>query len=310
MVHPSRSILPKWYAEAKFLESEAIGATSDTTHSFIFGRMYKTPSNRTYRDGNHLRINFCHLEFPYDCNGSLSEPPDNIAATVTTMYKKCPYQSQPFEDDGAEGSVLARCVVDYTVQGDAALVASIVDQFDGAGYKCERGLQDSVMRLVVAQKEKEKEEEPCSSARPSAVIRRLVDCDALEQLVACNAKTFGYDAAGDAGWLLAKLARQINQPKAFSVYVAMERDKVVAFAVIYNPTDKVPDLAFVQVVGTDPDHWRQGLASAVIRHALGQLPAGTRVYLEAFEKHAIELYQNIGFEKVGTVHSTECMLFK
>ncbi|KAJ2853687.1 hypothetical protein GGI22_004773 [Coemansia erecta] len=308
MVHPARSILPKWYAEVKFLESEAIGATSDTTHSFIFGRMYKTPSNRTYRDGNHLRINFCHLEFPYDCSGSLSEPPDNIAATVTTMYKKCPYQSQPFADDGAKGSILARCVVDHTVQEDAALVASIVDQFDGAGYKCERGLQCSVMRLVVAQKE---EREPCPAARPSAVIRRLVDCDALEQLVACNARSFGYDAAGDTEWLHAKLARQINQPNVFSVYVATERkNKVVAFAVIYKPTEKAPDLAFVQVVGTDPDHRRQGLASAVIRYALDQLPAGTRVYLEALEEHAIELYHNIGFEKVGTVHSTECMLFK
>ncbi|KAJ2511608.1 hypothetical protein GGI11_004747, partial [Coemansia sp. RSA 2049] len=61
MVHPSRSILPKWYAEDKFLETEAISATSDTTHSFVFGRMFKTPSNRTYRDGNHLRIGFCHL---------------------------------------------------------------------------------------------------------------------------------------------------------------------------------------------------------------------------------------------------------
>ncbi|KAJ1666871.1 hypothetical protein IW140_002472 [Coemansia sp. RSA 1813] len=316
MVHSSRSILPKWYNEVKFLESEAISATSDTTHSFIFGRMYKTPSNRTYRDGNHLRINFCHLEFPYDCNGCcLAEPPDNIAQTVSTMYKAS-WQNQPPEDGGVkEGSVLARCVVDYTVQRDSKLVSAIVEQFDSAGYKCERGLEDIAMCLKVTEDAVRSARSRISSVCPSVAIRRITDYSVLDPLAECNAKAFGYDAMGDTAWLRTKLARQISQPKVFSVYAAMDNtpgsgSKVLAFAVIYRPAEKVPDLAFVQVVGTAPKHRRRGLASAVLQHALEQLPAGTLVYLEAFERHAIALYKNIGFKEVGKLYSTECMLLK
>ncbi|KAJ2560012.1 hypothetical protein EV175_000013 [Coemansia sp. RSA 1933] len=304
MVHPSRSILPKWYAEVKFLESEAIGATSDTTHSFVFGRLYKTPSNRTYRDGNHLRINFCHLEFPYDCNGCLAEPPDNIAQTVSAIYGSS-YQNNQESLEETAGAVLARCVVDYTVQTDSQLVASIVSQFGSAGYKCEQGLEDAVMRIVVTDKTT-----ACCKRPEAVVIGRVGDCKALDALVDCNARAFGYDVSGDTEWLHAKLARQINQSKQFSVYTATDDAKVLAFAVIYRSVEKAPDLAFVQVIGTAPEHRRRGLATAVIRHALRQLPVDTHVYLEAFDHQAIALYKDIGFEKAGTVYSTECTLRK
>ncbi|KAJ2516614.1 hypothetical protein H4217_004472 [Coemansia sp. RSA 1939] len=336
MVHPSRSILPKWYAEDKFLETEAISATSDTTHSFVFGRMFKTPSNRTYRDGNHLRIGFCHLEFPYDCNGCLAEPPSNIAQTVTAIYNRVSPASSAVqhrrhdagakEKDEDEGAcVLARCVVDYTVQPDAGLVDGIVRQFAGLGYRCERGLEDTVMRLVVEDGEggsaagsgsrsgrlqSRKSQDP----RPVPTIRKLAGHSMIPQLVDCNARAFGYDATGDTAWLHAKLARQLDQPDAFSVYAAVDGTasdaRVLSFAIIYRAPEKAPHLAFVQAVATAPEHRRRGLASDVIQYAVDQLSPGTRVYLEACEPHAISLYQGVGFEEVGRVRSTECILLK
>ncbi|KAI9500337.1 hypothetical protein GGI25_001080 [Coemansia spiralis] len=285
------TIIPKWYAEDKFLESGAISAVSDTTHSFIFGRLYKTPTNQTFRDGNHLRINFCHLEFPCDSNSGLADPPTSIAQTVMAVYSKC---------CDSNNKVVARCMIDCTLQSDK-VADELVAQFEKAGFACERGLVDTVMLLSV--------DEQTRNRTIAADVRRLSDESMLDALVECNAKSFGYDKTGDTAWLHEKLVRQIRKPQEFFIYVVSEEAKnVLSFVIIYRPIEKADDLAFVQAIGTHPDHRRHGLAKAVLQYALSQLPVAIRIYLEAFEEGPMALYKQLGFKKVGKIYSTDCML--
>ncbi|KAI8319677.1 hypothetical protein GQ54DRAFT_264923 [Martensiomyces pterosporus] len=282
MVHRSRSILPKWYAEDKFLLCESMRTLADVTENFIFARLFLTPSNRDHHDGNHLHMDFCNLEFPWDCNGVLADPPENIPELTVQTYQ-------------AQGLV-PRCTIDTTLKDDAKVV---VDRFVQRGFECERDMQDTVMLLSVG--------DPCVFAK-SGKVRRITDRRDVGRLTTCNARAFGYDKSGDTEWLDEKLRRQVERPDEFAVWVLEEQDEVAAFAVMFTPRKKARNLAFVQVVGTDPQHRRRGLAQEVVVHALAHLAQGTRVYLEAFEEGPIELYRKIGFETVGTTVTTECWL--
>ncbi|KAJ1723668.1 hypothetical protein LPJ53_002000 [Coemansia erecta] len=296
MVHRYRSTLPKWYAESKFLQSEAQSTVSDSTENYTFGHMFKTPTNSSYRDGNHLKINFCHLEFPWDCSGVLSDPPRNIAQIAKQIYATI-----SSEQDGA---IAPRCLVDCTLK-DKKSVDEVIDGFRQSGFKCEENVVDQVMCLETSKKRGQAD---------GGVWR--VGADSLGLLVECNARCFGYDESGDTHWLGEKLERQVRQPKHFAVY-ALNQDgadgslsnSIDAFAVVFTPYEKARDLAYVQVMGTRPDRRRRGLATRVLSHALASLPPSVeRVYLEAFDQGAIAMYERLGFHKAGTTTTAECTL--
>ncbi|KAJ2822650.1 hypothetical protein FBU31_004529 [Coemansia sp. 'formosensis'] len=275
MVHHGRSILPKWYAEAKFLQSESMRMVSDTTDNLIFGRIFRTPTNREHRDANHLRMSFCHLEFPWDCNGVLADPPCEIARIVKEI--------------GVE-----RCTVDCTLTGD---VDGVLGRFEKNGFSCERGIEDLVMCLDT------------SSVRLDASPRvtRVTEGKVMDVSI-CNSRSFGYSDDVPPAWLVEKLLRQLRQPDSFRVYALHVQERVAAFVVIYMPWEKSRDLAFIQVIGTDPECRRQGLAYEVLAHAIALLPKGVRVYLEAIDLAAIALYEKLGFIAVGKAMSAECWL--
>ncbi|KAJ2042894.1 hypothetical protein GGI03_006494 [Coemansia sp. RSA 2337] len=275
MVHHARSsILPKWYAEAKFLQSESMRMVSDATDNFIFGRIFRTPTNQEHRDGNHLRMSFCHLEFPWDCSGVLADPPCDIARIV--------------RDIGVN-----RCTVDCTLV-NGRVADSVLSGFEKTGFVCERDLEDYVMCLDTT----------TVTLTESQRVRRATEED-ITGVASCNARSFGYT---DMSWLVEKLLRQLRQPDSFRVYALYIRERVAAFAVIYTPWEKSKDLAFVQVMGTDPEFRRQGLAYEVLAHAVALLPKGVRVYLEAVDPAAIALYEKLGFAVVGKAMSAECWL--
>ncbi|KAJ2636993.1 hypothetical protein GGF44_003020 [Coemansia sp. RSA 1694] len=285
MVHSAHSILPQWYAECKFLQSESIRMVSDRTDSFIFGHMFRTPTNPEHRDANHLRIDFCHLEFPWDCNGVLADPPHDIAAMLRASF--------------ANTCSVPRCTVDYTLTGGDNL--SVVDAFEGAGYQCDRGIVDLVMCLDTSTR----------VFSESMRARRVTESEEISELALCNARSFSYDIADNNGvegapiWLVEKLSRQARQPDSFRIYALDAK----AFVVVYLPWEKSRDLALVQVIGTDPRERRRGLAYEVLAHALKLLPCGVkRVYLEAAdgEVAAIALYEKLGFRVVGRSMSAEC----
>ncbi|KAJ2880183.1 hypothetical protein H4R27_004880 [Coemansia aciculifera] len=278
MVHHARSsILPKWYAEAKFLQSESMRMVADTTDNFIFGRIFRTPTNREHRDANHLRMSFCHLEFPWDCNGVLADPPCDIARIA--------------KDIGVE-----RCTVDCTLI-DGGVADSVLSGFEKKGFLCERGLEDLVMCL----------ETGAVSLAESLRVRRVTEKD-IAEVALCNTRSFGYADGVSPAWLVEKLLRQLRQPDSFRACALHVQEQVAAFVVIYTPWEKSRDLAFVQVMGTDPGFRRQGLAYEVMAHAVALLPKGVRVYLEAVDPAAIALYEKLGFAVVGKALSAECWL--
>ncbi|KAJ1844100.1 Dynamin-like GTPase that mediates homotypic ER fusion, partial [Coemansia sp. RSA 2708] len=288
-LHASRSILPAWYAESRFLFSEALRATSDSTDSFVFGRMFKTPSNPTYCQGNLVYITFCHLEFPWDCNGVLADPPKQLAAIIKRAYS---YGRQQNEHSDYERRVRPRCLVDCTLK-DHESTDAIVREFADDGFMCTRS-HDAVMRLAVA------------GSAPSSVfaVSRLAGTDELPGLVACAARSLGYDQANNTEWLAPKLRVQLEHPE-FSVF-AIRDNGICAFLVLFV-SDKARDLALVQVVGTLPECRRRGMATCLLQQAAGSLPSGTKVYLDA-EKHMQGFYERLGFELVGNVESVECVL--
>ncbi|KAJ1857139.1 hypothetical protein LPJ73_002091 [Coemansia sp. RSA 2703] len=295
MVHRHRSTLPRWYAECKFLQSEAQSTISDSTEIYIFGHMFKTPTNSSYRDGNHLKINFCHLEFPWDCSGALSDPPYNIAQIVKQIYAAI--------SSDQDGVIAPRCLIDCTLK-DKKSVDEVIEGFRQSGFKCEENIVDQVMCLETSE------------------VRGQVDgnawrvgADSLGLLVECNARSFGYDESGDTHWLKDKLERQVRQPKHFAVYALCEdnnsepHNAIDAFAVVFTPYEKACDLAYVQVIGTRPDKRRRGLASRVLSHAMANLPPSVaRVYLEAFDQGAVAMYEKLGFHTVGTTTTAVCTL--
>ncbi|KAJ2780883.1 hypothetical protein GGI15_003386 [Coemansia interrupta] len=296
MVHRYRSTLPRWYAESKFLQSEAQSMVSDSTENYTFGHMFKTPTNSSYRDGNHLKINFCHLEFPWDCSGVLSDPPRNIAQIVKQIYATISSEQ--------DGEIVPRCLVDCTLK-DGGQVDEVIEGFRQAGFGCGEKMVDQVMCLETSE----------VRGRADGKVRR-VGADSLGRLVECNARSFGYDESGDTHWLGDKLERQVRQSRHFAVYAIGEDEAdggphgtIDAFAVVFTPYEKARDLAYVQVMGTRPDKRRRGLATRVLSHALASLPSSVeRVYLEAFDQGAIAMYEKLGFHKVGTTTTAECTL--
>ncbi|KAJ1960460.1 hypothetical protein GGI12_003789 [Dipsacomyces acuminosporus] len=283
MGNHSKFTLPRWYAEDKFLLQESMRALADVTEDFTFALLFMTPTNRDHRDCNHLHMDFCHLEFPGDKNGELVDPPENIADIVKQTYK----------DQG----VGPRCVIDCTFKSNSSEVA---DRFEKAGFICERGLVDTVMTLRIDDPPRFKQ---------SDRVSRILDTSKLLGVVGCNQKAFGYGTRGDStDWLHEKLQRQVQRPDEFSIWALDADGKTASFAVIFTPREKARDLAFIQVVGSDPGCRRQGLAQEVLLHALGQLDKGTRVYLEAFEDGPIALYKKIGFGVAGTTTVCECYM--
>ncbi|KAJ1814668.1 hypothetical protein LPJ60_005971, partial [Coemansia sp. RSA 2675] len=263
MVHRARSILPRWYAEAKFLQSESMREVSDTTDNFIFGRIFRTPTNREHRDANHLRIAFCHLEFPWDCSGVLADPPLDIARIV--------------KDIGVD-----RCTVDCTLIGNAD---NVLGGFEKMGYLSERGLEDLVMCLDTGS----------VGLGESRRATRVTEKEVLD-VALCNSRSFAYGDDVPPAWLVEKLMRQAQQPDSFRVYAVYVRERVATFVVVYTPWEKSRDLAYVQVMGTDPEFRRLGLAYEVLAHAVALLPKGVRLYLEAVDSAAIALYEKVGFK--------------
>ncbi|KAJ2784519.1 hypothetical protein H4R18_001059 [Coemansia javaensis] len=283
-----RRALPQWYAESRGLHDGMIRATSDSTESFVFGRLFMTPSNSSFRDGNHLAVRFCHLESPLDRLAPFADPPRALPAIVQTTFGS----SSAYETPAAP-----RCVVDYTLVGWDAAAAGVVDEFAREGFSCER-VEDSVMAAVVG----ELTPGPAQAAEEGVAIRAAGPADAA-RLVACNARCFGYDQRGDTAWLAPKLERQLGRPDRFHVHAALAGDAVVGFASVYRRCG----LAFVQAVGTHPDYRRRGVGSAVLRAALASLPPDTRVYLDACEDGPIRMYRKLGFEEVGKITYVECM---
>ncbi|KAJ2493036.1 hypothetical protein IWW37_000863 [Coemansia sp. RSA 2050] len=275
MVHRARSILPRWYAEAKFLQSESMREVADATDNFIFGRIFRTPTNREHRDANHLRITFCHLEFPWDCSGVLVDPPLDIARIV--------------KDIGVE-----RCTIDCTLIGNADKVMS---GFEKMGYLCERGLEDLVMCMDTG----------AVSLSESRRAARVTEKEVLD-LALCNSRSFAYADDVPPAWLVEKLVRQLRQPESFHVYAIYVRERVATFVVVYTPWEKSKDLAYVQLIGTDPEFRRQGLAYEVLAHAVASLPKSMRLYLDAIDPAAIALYEKLGFKGVGKALSAEFWL--
>ncbi|KAJ1869624.1 hypothetical protein LPJ55_005239 [Coemansia sp. RSA 990] len=271
MVHRSRSVLPVWYAESRFLHSSAIREIADTTDSFVFGRMFQTPTNSRYRDGNHVLLTFCHLEYPWDCNGVLADPPANLANIVATTY-------QP---------AIPRCIIDCTLKEPTA-TSSIVQQFQSQGFSVQPA-KDKVMRLLVTEGWKHR--------KPSSSIR-LARTGDLEQLAECAASSFNYS---EQEWVGDKLRRQMESP-LFTIYVVEE---ILAFVVLFEWAERAKDLAWVQVIGTRPEYRRRGLATDLLTHSISRLSVGTRVYLEAEEQNTF--YEKLGFEHVGTIDSVECL---
>ncbi|KAJ2466388.1 hypothetical protein EV174_006535, partial [Coemansia sp. RSA 2320] len=276
--------LPRWYAESRFLLAESTRATADTTDYLVFGRLFRTPTNREHRDANHMHISFCHLEDPRDCcgGGALADPPADIAATVRQLYAP---------------PATPRCTVDCTFK-DPRLVARLLRAFERAGYACERGIQDQVMCLDLSAAALAWR---ATSSRVARVLPEACDAELAALLAACNARCFGYSGCG--GWVAEKLRRQVRLPSEFRVYALRIGARVAAFAVVYTPWEKARHLALVQVLGTDPRDRRQGLATEVLAHALAQLPASCeRVYLDAVkDSFAVELYRRLEFEPVGLV---------
>ncbi|KAJ2850679.1 hypothetical protein IWW36_001723 [Coemansia brasiliensis] len=290
MVLKSRSILPVWYAESRFLHSAAIREIVDSADSFVFGRMFKTPTNSTYRDGNHILLTFCHLEYPWDCNGVLSDPPTNLASIVAATYN--------YEE--ATQQAIPRCIIDCTLK-ESSSTKRIIEEFKAEGFSSTAPMEDKVMRLLVTEKWKQNQVQPSYTVR----LARMAD---LDQLVECNASSFGYPVDGQQ-WIKAKLQRQLES-RLFSIYVVDVEGEIAAFVVLYEWVERARDLAWVQVIGTKPNFRHQGLASALLSYAIGLLAVGTKVYLEAEDQVALALYEKIGFEHVGTIVSVECLLSK
>ncbi|KAJ1878499.1 hypothetical protein H4R99_008342 [Coemansia sp. RSA 1722] len=279
MVHRHKSTLPQWYAESKFLETEATSKLSDQTLNYTFGHLFQTPDNPHYHNGNQLQINFCHLEFPWDCTGALADPPLDIPGI---LRKLSPHT--------------ARCIVDCTLK-EAVDVDRLLKGFEKAGYKCDRGLVDHVMCLDL-------QKQPIPIAAKQG---HLANAGELDALVRCNQRCFGYE---DAGWLRIKLQRELDQQEWFRVFAITDGNgDIGAFAVTFVPVEKAPDLALVHVVGTVPECRRRGLASAVLSTAIAGLPTSvSRVYLQACDPAAISLYNKLGFEEVGKTITAECYM--
>ncbi|KAJ1957920.1 hypothetical protein EC988_000585 [Linderina pennispora] len=275
MINPNNDVvyLPQWYVEDRFLHSEAIRALSDNTENLTFARLFLNPSNPTHRDTNHLHMDFFNLEFPTAGPVALADPPENIAHITKVTYK-------------TQGLV-PRCTIDTTLHHPQ----QIIKGFDDCGFALERDLNDTVMKIDGL--------EP-SEFKTSKRVRRCSEGD-IRELAKCNARCFGYDKQGDTAWLDEKLRRQVLNNDT-QVWMLEEK----AFAVVFVPREKAPKLAYLQVVGTHPDHRRQGLASEIIQHALAHLVPGMRVYLDAFEEGPIRMYERLGFAKVGNVITTEC----
>ncbi|PIA15727.1 acyl-CoA N-acyltransferase [Coemansia reversa NRRL 1564] len=304
-MHKTRSMLPSWYAESRFLQGEAQRTLSDSTDCFIFGRMFKTPTNPSYQDGNHLLVSFCHLEFPWDYNGTLADPPRGLPQIVASTY----YQHALFSPSTASPP-LPRCIIDCTIM-EPKMCDIVIEEFELASFVCERGIVDKVMCLTLTDRFLSTRTLPrLFSGDLHAIIYRVVDQSDVGLLSECYARCFGYDQLGDTSWLFDKLLRQILNHHEFLVFAARagRNDDFVAFVVVYTPVERAPDLAFVQVLGTHPDYRRRGLAAAVLTRALKCLPPGSRVYLDAYKPSAISLYQKIGFEQVGEIVSAQCTL--
>ncbi|KAJ1727420.1 hypothetical protein LPJ61_004578 [Coemansia biformis] len=280
---PQCGLLPRWYAESRYLHSGAIGAVSDSVESFMFGQLFMTPSISTFRDGNHLSVRFCHLEYPWDRPKAFADPPRTLPQIVRGAFDSTP----------PEGPAASRCVVDYTLVGEPA-AANIVDDFEQQGFVCERA-EDAVMAMTYSSSEAGLAEAPGAVVRP---VKR----SEVAQLAECNARSFGYDRMGDTAWLAPKLARQLDHPELFHMHAALVDGEITSFASVYYARN----LAFVQAVGTRPEHQRQGLAAAALSSALAGLDAGTRVYLDAYEDGPMRMYRRIGFEEVGKITYADC----
>ncbi|KAJ2899971.1 hypothetical protein IWW38_000769 [Coemansia aciculifera] len=293
----ARSILPRWYAECKFLHSDSIRLVSDSTDYFTFGRIFRTPTNPRHQDANHLRVDFCHLEFCHDyfCryHTALCDPPHDIAGIAKRDL------------------TVERCTIDFTLMGP---VDDLIDSFVAGGYQChDRDLVDLVMCRET--------ESPAVAAaafpsKASERVTRVLDPRDIVDLAQCNARSFNYSSASDTdtktspppAWLVEKLGRQMRQPDNFHIYSLDHRAFVVLFV---PPREKARDVALVQVIGTDPAARRQGLATEVLAHALSCLPPEvSRVYLEVLghEEGARTMYEKLGFAVVGTCRSAEFFL--
>ncbi|KAJ2081052.1 hypothetical protein H4R24_002623 [Coemansia sp. RSA 988] len=296
-------MLPSWYAESRFLQGEALRTLSDSTDCFVFGRMFKTPTNPGYRDGNHMLISFCHLEFPWDYSGTLADPPRGLPQIVTSTYHTHSLLTPP-----TAPPPLPRCIIDCTLM-DPKMCDIIIEDFEMAGFSCERGIVDKVMCLTLTDRFLSSRPLPrLLSANLHAIIYRIVDHADIASLSDCYAQCFGYEQSDS--WLVDKLSRQVLNYHEFLVFAARagRNDNFVAIAVVYTPVERAPDLAFVQVLGTHPEYRRNGLATAVLTQALKCLPPGSRIYLDVYDSSAIALYKKIGFEHVGEVLSAQCTL--
>lgn len=263
-----------WYTEYRFLKTQLTARVSDTTEYFTFGCMFRTPSNPTHQEANQLLITFSHQELPWEQENTAGDPPQDIAQIVKRTL------THP------------RCVIDGTRH--RPLLDEMLSRFRANGYTCEANMVDQILCKQVAN----------SCSYPE--IKRLSRSD-LDQLIVCNARSFGYDRSNDTLWLHEKLGRQISNPREFRVYGRYMDQRIVSFAVVFVPS-KCSQLAYVQVVGTDPGYRRQGHARRVLEHALGQLPLGADVYLEAVEEGPIAMYRQAGFQRAGEIVSAECYL--
>ncbi|CAO3675088.1 unnamed protein product [Umbelopsis vinacea] len=138
----------------------------------------------------------------------------------------------------------------------------------------------------------------------SASIKHAT-ADDLDTLTDVLSKSFGY--GDDNEWLRIKHAKQLSLSDEYKFTLAtlqLENGQSVAtsFAILYLPK-RFPDLALLQVVGSDPKYQRSGLAAACTAQVLQDFAGDRTVYLEVYHQltHAQRLYEGLGFEVRGTM---------
>lgn len=98
------------------------------------------------------------------------------------------------------------------------------------------------------------------------------------------------------GWTLAQLLEELQNSGGIG-WRDPQSQEVVSF-ILYTTQ---PALYEVTVLATHPDFRRRGLMEKLLRHLMGQLQAGERIWLEVHERNlgAHNLYKKLGFEQQG-----------
>ena len=108
-------------------------------------------------------------------------------------------------------------------------------------------------------------------------------------------------------WSVDALAEELHNPCA-RFLIALNGDTVVGYLGCHH----VADEGFVANVAVHPSHRRQGVARALVTHAVNQGHSLSRLTLEVRASNiaAISLYESLGFVKDGVrprfyIHPTE-----